>query len=87
MTGPFRTAITVVMIIIMIVCGTWLFQVLRKNALLDSSSQFSRTVAENIITTWDQDYFVQVSDPALLANFDEGGITAILNKGLRKQII
>jgi len=44
-------------------------------------------VAENIITTWDQDYFVQVSDPALLANFDEGGITAILNKGLRKQII
>lgn len=59
------------------------FIALRQNAQLDSGKQYSRSVAEMIVTTWSLDYFIANSSAQLLANLDTRGIQIKLNGARR----
>jgi hypothetical protein len=59
------------------------FIALRQNAQLASGEQYSRSVAEMIVTNWSSDYFIANSSRQLLANLDARGIQLKLNGARR----
>jgi hypothetical protein len=59
------------------------FIALRQNAQLASGEQYSRSVAEMIVTNWSPDYFIANSSRQLLANLDARGIQLKLNGARR----
>ena len=59
------------------------FIALRQNAQLASGEQYSRSVAEMIVTNWSPDYFIANSSRHLLANLDARGIQLKLNGARR----
>ncbi len=73
-----------VLALLIALAGIYLgFVALRQNAQLASGEQFSRSVAEMIVTTWNPEYFIANSSRQLLANLDARGIQLKLNGARR----
>lgn len=69
---------------LVLLAGIYLgFVALRQKAQYSSGEQFSRSVSEMIVTTWNPDYFISNSSSQLLANLDARGIQMKLNNARR----
>ena len=72
-----KILIAAIVLLAILATGFLAFAKFRQTSLLDNGQVFSRTISENILGTWNADYFRQVADPGLLASFDTGGIDAM----------